>query len=267
MFKSKKIFSIILIAILSFSIVGCSGKTASNNSPDEAFIEDFSKAINKRWDEQNKLDDKYTSGSLTDEEYITETVKVLESEVETIKKNLDLIEDKDLKEAANNYINGCQKQIDANKTDDFELQTKYMEESEKLRKPALITIVDEFGAKINDEHQQTYKDFKEKAIIIEKDNEAKEFADKIAQEVVFEKHTDEYGVITYVATVENTTDISFSNISYNVQYKDSEGVVTNTDYATINNFTPGQKQNITLYPFDENFDSIVLSTDFVTTKE
>ena len=87
------------------------------------------------------------------------------------------------------------------KTNDYDLQYKYQEESDKLRKPALISMVDDYGIKIKDEHQQTYKDFKEQATVINKENESKSFADKLASEMTFEKSTDEFGYVEFSTIV------------------------------------------------------------------
>lgn len=56
-----------------------------------------------------------------------------------------------------------------------------------MRKPALIALVENYGVKINEENQQNYKDFKEKATVIKKENESQSYADKLASEIEFKK--------------------------------------------------------------------------------
>ena len=269
----SKIFSLILVSMISVGVVGCSN--TNNNSSnqnqdvatDEAFISDFEKAINKRWDEQDKLEKKFnTNTTYTDEQYTEDTIKVLENEIATLEKNKDGIKDKDLKKIADDYIEGVKKQIEAQKTNDFDLQLKYQEESDKLRKPSLIAMVDDYGIKIKEQHQQNYKDFKEQATIINKENKAQEFADKLAREMVFEKATGEFGDVEFTSVVENTSDIDFTNLSYKVQYKDKDGVVIQDDLIYLENFEVGAKQRVKLTPYEDGIESIVVTTDWFENK-
>ena len=269
----NKILYMILVAIISVGVVGCSSQNNNGSTKnqeqatDEAFIKDFEKAINKRWDEQNKLEQKYAKDpKYTDKMYNDDTIKVLENEIATLEKNLEGIKEKDLKATAQNYIEGSKKQIDAEKTNDLDLQSKYLEESEKLRKPAIIAMVEDYGVVIKDSHQQTYKDFKEKATVINKENEAQSFADKLATEITLEKSTDEFGYVEYTGIVENTSELDFTNLSFNVQYKDADDVVIGDDIIYLENFAPGGKQKVKLTPFEEGIESIVISTDWFETK-
>lgn len=259
--KNAKI--ILLTLLLVFNMIGCSNhRTEQSKSPDKQFIEDFSKAINKRWTAQENLDEK-----LREDEYNKKNAEILETELKTIEKSLANTEDKDLKETGSQYIEGARIQIEMFKTTDYELQYQYSEESEKLRKPALIKLVDEYGVKIDEEHLQTYKDFKEQAIVINKENDANEYAEKIAQEITFDKSKGEFGDITYTAIVENASDIEFESIHYNVQYKDKDGVVIGNDYIFLQNFNPNTKQRVELAYTPEETETIRISLDYFSLEE
>lgn len=269
-----KVLGLILVSMISFGVVGCSstnneGTTQTQTqeqATDEAFIKDFQTAINKRWDEQDKLNKKAESNSnYTDDQYAQDTAKVLQEEIATLDKNYEGIKDKDLKKIATDYIDGNKKQLEANKTKDIDLMYKYIEESEKLRKPALIAMVDNYGVKINDAHQQTYKDFKEKATVINKENEAQVFADKLGSEMVFAKEKDEYGDVIFTSLVENTSELDYKTLSYKVQYKDSDGVVVADDYINLDNFAPGSKQKVKLTPYEKGVEIVVITTDWFET--
>lgn len=153
--------------------------------------------------------------------------------MEAIEKSLASVEDKELKELGNKYVEGAKFQIEMFKTNDWELQIEYSEKSELLRKPALIKLVDEYNVEIKEEFQQTYKDFKEQATVINKENEAHKYAENLALETVFEKTTDEYGDLMYTAIIENTSDIEFESLSYDVQFKDNDGIVVGTDFFIL----------------------------------
>ncbi|WP_462405815.1 hypothetical protein [Gracilibacillus sp. Marseille-QA3620] len=256
----KKGIYLIMALLLSISLWGCSDQSAKKSkSPDEIFIEDFSKAINRRWTAQDKLNE-----DIDEEEYNKKNVEILEAELKTIEESLENVEDKDLKDTASQYVEGAKIQIEMFKTTDYELQYQYSEESEKLRKPALIKLVDEYGVEIDEEHQQTYKDFKEQATVINKENEANKYAEKLAQEITFEKSEDEYGDITYTAIVENTSEIEFESIFYNVQYKDKDGIVVGNDNILLENFNPGTKQKVKLILAPEETETIGVSLDNIS---
>lgn len=265
----KKILSIVTILTLVLGIVGCSSRNEEKKEPNgnEEFIQTFQTSINERWKKQADLDEKYKKDTtFTEEKYTEETIKVLEEEVSSLEEKQNNIEDKDLKLYAKDYIEGVKNQIEANKTNDYELKDKYIQESEKLRKPALIALVEDYAVKIDEEHQQTYKDFKEKATIIKKENESQSYADKLATEMKFEKTTDEFGYLEFTTTVENTSDFNFKNLSYNVQYKDEDGVVIGNDMIYIENFDKASKQKIKLSPFEEGIKDIVITTDWFETE-
>ena len=265
----KKAGCLLLVIVMSLSLFGCneSEKAEKTKSNDQVFVEEFSKAINKRWTKQDKLektiakDDDYT-----EEEYNEENAKILEEELKTIEKYLVNVEDKELKELGSQYVEGAKLQIEMFKTTDWELEDKYGEESAQLRKPALIALVDEYDLVINEEHEQNYKDFKEQATIINKENEAEQYADKLAQEISFEKTVDEYDDVTYTAIVENGSDLEFDSILYDVQFKDSEGIVVGNDIIALENFTPGTKQKVKLSYVNEETKTIQLSLDYFELK-
>ena len=268
----NKVLGLILISSITLGIVGCNnqetrGKQNTVVKTDDSFIADFEKAINKRWDEQNKLEKKATNSmNYTEEQYVKDTTKILEEEINIMKTNLENVEDKDLKKLGNDYINGVKKQIEANKTNDIELMDKYLKESDKLRKPALISMVDDYKIKVKDAHQQTYKDFKEQATVINKENEAQVFADKLARETVFEKSTDGFGETVFSGIVENTSKIDYKSVSYKVQYKDADGIVIGDDYVILDNFSPGAKQKLEMMPYKDGANSVVVTTDWFETK-
>jgi hypothetical protein len=262
--KMKKVFSLFFALLIIIGILGCSNqseKAKEKISPDDVFIEDFSTAINKRWAEQNKIEE-----SEEDKKYSEKNVEILEKELDTIEKSLVNVEDKKLIELGNKYVEGAKFQIEMFKTNDWELQWEYSEKSEQLRKPALIKLVDEYNVIIEEEFQQTYKDFKEQATVINKENDANSFAEKLAQEIVFDKTTDKYGDLMYTAIVENTSDIEFESLHYDVRYKDSDGIVVGNDYIYLENFTPGTKQKVELTYLPENTATFELSFDYLFLK-
>lgn len=264
----RKAISILFVLALVVSVLGCADKsegTKKKTSPDDVFIEEFGKAINKRWTEQDKLDESLSGEEYT-EDYYEKNAEILEEELATIEKSLENVEDKELKELGNQYVEGAKLQIEMFKTTDWELQAKYSEESEKLRKPALIKLVDEYNVKIDEEHQQKYKDFKEQATVINKENEANKYAEQLAQEITFERTVDEFDSVTYTTIIENNSDIEFDSLQYDVQFLDGDGIVVGNDYINLDNFTPGTKQKVELIAAPEEAETLKLTLDYLALK-
>lgn len=266
---NNKMISIIMVGITSTSmLVGCNKEEKQEISGDDIFLECFEESLDKRWDEAVKIEDNFKEGKYSEDEYYERVIESIQEEVDSLEENKYNIEDKELKTIVDNYIQGDKLQIECFKTDDVNLTSKYYEESNNLRKPALISLVEDYGVEIDEEHQQTYKDFKEEATVINKENDAKDFANKLANEMVFETNKDEYGNTEFVAIVENTSEIDFASLQFQVNYKDADGVTVGSDWIFIENFDKGSKQKVTLYPYEnvEDIEKIVVTTDYVETK-
>ena len=265
----KKVIGLVLAGMMSLSVVGCGNKVANENvSGDDIFIEDFSDAVNKRWVEVNKLAEKFEKEKYTESEYYNKVTESVKKEIEAIEKSMVNIEDKELKKVVENYIQGDKIQIESFKTTDIELQSKYTEEANGLRKPSMVTLVEEYGMVVDEENQQTYKNFKEEATIINKEKDVQEFVKKVANEIVFEKGKNEWGEVQFTAVIENTSDVDFATMQFQVNYKDKDGIVIGNDWIFIENFDANTKQKATLTPCENENDieSIVLEPDYCETK-
>lgn len=255
--KIRKGALVSIILVFSLALTGCSKEEKSEKTPEQKFIEIFEKKINDRWTKIDKL----SSKNLDQDSYNNQLIEVVEDEVEDLKLAAESLNDVTFKGIANNYIEGTLAQIEAFKTNDSDLMWSYQEKSDKLRKPSLTTLVDTYGVKINEEHQQTYKDFKESAMIINKENDAKKYAEKLALEMQFNKIEEDYGSITYETIIENTSNITFDSLSFNVKCKDKDGVVILNDYIYLNNFEPNTKQKAEIFTSKEGIETLSVTLD------
>lgn len=255
--KTKKYMLVMSIFTTLLFFIGCSKEKQVEQTPEQKFVEVFEREINKRWTESNKLD----SRNLNEDSYNEALIKIIESEVNTLKVASESLTDVAVKEIANNYIEGTLAQIEAFKTNDYDLMWSYQEKADKLRKPALVALVDTYGVNIKEEHQQTYKDFKEVATVISKENKAKEYAESLALQMTFNKVEGEFGNITYETIVENTSDITFSSLSFSIKCKDKDGVVVATEFIYLENFEPGTKEKAEIYPYEETIDTLSVTVD------
>lgn len=255
----KKI-SAIIICLFSLFFVACgNSSSADQNNVDgnQKFIEVASKAINGRWDEQEK---KEKSASYSQEDYIA----IIEKENEKLEGALQEVDNQELLKAGKDYIEGNNMMVEANKTTDDTLMYEYIEKSESLRKPALIKMVDDFGLVIEEKNEQIYKDFKAKATVINKENEAKKFAENLGTNIKFEV-SKEYDWSKCVAVLENTSEFDFQDLAYTVQFKDKDGVVIDTGYLNLSNFSKGSKQKVETST-DEDYSTISVELEYFNLK-
>lgn len=261
--KMNKVLGLGLTIVLSLScLVGCN-KTEEEKMIDnnEVFVKKFSKAINERWSENKMNEEKLTKGKMTENENTNEAIKSIRKESDAINEALTKVTDKELKEVAEDYIEGNEMQIKYLQTSDGELQYEYYIEFSKLRKTSLVVLVEEYGVKIDEEHINTYEGFKDEAIMIEKENEGKKVLDEMAMNCTIEKKVDEWGNVEYIVTFENNSDISFDLVQYDVNYKNKEGVVVGNDYISLTNFKSNTKQQVTLFGYIDDIEDVVVSTN------
>ena len=236
----KKILIIGLCLIMPLGVISCGSKnnTESVSSTEvslEKNIKEISSAINTRWNEQEAGD----QAGYTDAQY-TEILKKELNKLENIYNNLP---DGDLKNDLSSYIEGCKLQIKSGETTSEDLIWQYIEESDLLRKPSLINLVDKHGVKINEENKQIYEDFKAEATVINKENDANDFVKKLGESIKLEKSM-QYDSFNYQSIIENTSDFDFDHIYYDVQLLDKDDIVVGNETLSIQNFNKGSKQKI-----------------------
>lgn len=265
---NNKLISLILSGVISVSMVGCNNKiTQEDVSGDNIFLESFEDTLNKRWTNGDIIEDKFEEGKFTEEEYYNKVIENIQEEINAIEEGKFNIEDKELEKIVDNYIQGNKLQIECFKTENIELQSKYYEESNDLRKPALVSLVEDYGVEIDEEHQQTYKDFKEEATIINKEKDAQDFTNKLANGMVFESEKNEWGDLEFTTIVENTSEINFASLQFQVNYKNADGIVVGNDWIFIENFDANTKQRVTLMPYEiDDIEKIVVTTDYFEIK-
>lgn len=259
----KKSISIIMLLIFSLALISCTNNKAEVSGNDK-FVAAFQKAINTRWTDQDNLAKK--ASKYTQQEYNDENVKIIEKEIATLEEAKAGIDDVNLKKIADDYIEGDRIQIEAIRSNDYMVSSEYSSNADTLRKPAVLSMVDTYGVVIEEKHQQTYKDFKAQAIVIDKENKSNSYAESLINEMKFEKTVDEYGTTTFTAIVENTSDIDFESISYNVQYKDKDGIVVDNGYLSLDNFTPGSKQKVELRAYTKEVESFNLTVSYINVR-
>ena len=73
------------------------------------------------------------------------------------------------------------------------------------------------------------------------DGEVIDLTAELFEKVKFELVESDYGTDTYEAIVENTTSVSFSYFSFDIDLIDEDGVTVGTESAYVENWNPGEK--------------------------
>lgn len=95
-------------------------------------------------------------------------------------------------------------------------------------------------------------DNQENLIGILSNGEAISMIRPLLNKVVFEESENSYGWRTYQAVVENTTTLSFSYFSFDVDLIDEDGVTISTETAWVEHWEPGEKIRFE-FSTDESF--------------
>lgn len=237
----KKI--LILLGILMLTLlVGCGNRPTDSteiNYADDDFLANFQKGLEKRWNlpeidlakDKNEEKDGY--------------LKAIDVELNEIEKySGEKFEDSKLQEKAISYINilkDQKKSLDYYTVDEI----KFYEEWDKItpeRSKILMDIVDTYKIEFKDKYKNILDDFKMNAqMAIEDETKNKEIED-ITNGVEFTKVKEEYGMLTYEATVENTSSVEFENFAFEISLIDESGVIVESTYSnSVSNWKPGQK--------------------------
>lgn len=264
--KIKQLLIIIIMIISSVGLVGCSSTMDEIATNDEEFIEAFEKIVNSSLEQQWKLwndFEKYSAYSQDD--YINEMTDVLQMEIYNLENNKIAIQDEKLEYIVDEYIKGVNKQIEAINTPVQEA-AYCNKQANILIRESLLEMIDEYEIKIKDCNEEIYNEILDDVIIVEKENKPQSFVDKLAKEAKLKMTKDNFGDIKFLASLENTSNLNFKNLSFKVEYKDRSGEVVSHDYITLKNFTPGDIKKIKLIPYENTVVSVDLVSDWYETK-
>ena len=152
-------------------------------------------------------------------------------------------EDSKLHESVISYINVLDESMDVIKNYSYgsaEYNEKWSEVYDK-RTQILKTFVDQYGLKLQGEDQETLEELVANGASAAKEQHEKETINKLISSAQFEKKDEGDGnYFTYTAVIENTSDISFENVSVVLGLYDADGVKQEA-YAHVNTWAPGEK--------------------------
>lgn len=242
----KKIVALISALILfCLPIVGCSSQDQSQSSTpdykDQAFLTDFGKALEARWELTNNSDN---DTSLQDmKTYIQAELDILSP------YSSASFEDNKLHELALGYINSLNGQMEnvqyynASDSDAYSKWEKAYNERAKL----INDILNSYDIPINDKYQDIVDDLKSAGSIASEKEVTDDAAKQIADSIKIQFSKDEYGSIEGKTKIKNTSKFNFEYIFFDVQLYDKNGERTSSTSISVDNWKSGETVNENVY--------------------
>ena len=265
----KKRAILILSAMMATGMLftGCSSsgnnqKTENSEEEtkyaDKQFIKDMSKGLQARWDlsDADEEKDGYDKIELQSQEYKDMMLSYIKAELDCIEKYTDeKFKDSKLQEYAVKYINLLKQHKDICQYIPVDYYGKYLDEFNPIydeRSKIIEDLVENYNLTVDKKHQDTLDEFKTNSQLV-KDKDAMEEAVKnMLANIQFTEVSNEDGWKTYQGIVENTTGKDISTLNVDINLKNADGVIVETTYDDVSNFTKGAKAQFEFYT-DKDF--------------
>lgn len=226
---------------VAFAISAC-GSQGADEGPN--YIDDEAMAIiAKGFQVRSDTLDSSSSGT-TDEEYAEYLRKAIQAEIDNdaVLKSSQF-EDTDLQEQVLSYVNLLD--------DSLELLDTYTVSSAEFsegwsdiynqRSVLLSSFVSDYGMKVEEKYQSALDEVIKNGNSVSENAANEEAINALVASLNFEKQDDGYGYFTYTAIGENTTDISFNDVSIVLALYDADGVKADETYASTSSWASGEK--------------------------
>lgn len=232
---------------------------------DEQFIKDMSKGLQARWDlnAEDEKKDGYDKIELESQEYKDMMLSYIQAELDCIEKYTDeKFKDSKLQEYAVKYINLLKQHKEVCQYIPVDYYGKYLAEFNPIydeRSKIIEDLVENYNLTVDKKHQDTLDEFKTNSQLVKDQDALEESIKNMLANVQFTVSEDDgYGWKTYQGVVENTTGKDFKTFTVNINLKNAEGVIVETMYDDVSNFTNGSKAQ-----FEFSTDKDFASTEVV----
>lgn len=243
-----------------FVITGCGSGSSTTESTgpnyaDKEFLADLGKALESRWEYNDKNVD------MDQKELIANSIDI-ELKILDEYRNKQF-KDSNLQEKAIAYIN----QLNEGK----ELLSTYGSDSFYMnwdnfygeRTKALLFLTDNFDIPIDEKYNSIVEEMRALGTEVQKNQEAEEAINSIFTNVTFEYEQKDYDgdYKTYVAVIENTSGFDIKHVNGTINLIDAEGVVLNTEYLNTDNWKNTQKHRFE-FMTDKKFEKTDITVDY-----
>lgn len=231
------LLSVLACFLLSFALFGCSSNSSEPDYADDEVIGAIADGLEQRWD---VVDDNESRGNSQSSDSFAEATQ---AELDKISNFRDRqFEDSKLQEAVISYINKLEemKQL----TIDYPFDSdEFYDSWDRTYDERLVMIknfVDSYGLEVDDAHSEDLSDLMADANIAAKQSATDDAMNSLVSSMEFEVHDEGYGSYTYSATVKNTSDFSFKNVSVLLSLYDSDGVMAEETSASVRSWAAGE---------------------------
>lgn len=254
---------------------GCSGSQQESKQEeeihyaDEDFVKDMAKGLEARWtlNEQDESKEEYDAIDLQSSEYKDMMISYINAELDCIGKYKDeKFEDSKLQEEAISYINLLNDHIEICDYIPVDYYGKYLEEFQPIydgRSKIIQDMADNYGLTVSDKFQSNLDEFKTNSKLVQEKDAQEQAIDSMLSNITFEEVPDEYAGDwkTYQGVVENTTGSDFSTFAVNINLLNADGVIVETAYDQVSNFTNGAKAQFE-FSTDKEFTSTEVTVQY-----
>lgn len=229
---------------------------------DEQFIKDMSKGLQARWDlnEKDEKKEGYDKIELQSQEYKDMMLSYIQKELDYTEKYTDeKFKDSKLQEYAVKYINLLKQHKDICQYIPVDYYGKYLDEFNPIydeRSKIIEDLVENYNLTVDKKHQDTLDEFKTNSQLVKDQDAMEESVKNMLADIQFTEVSNEDGWKTYQGVVENTTGKDISTLNVDINLKNADGVIVETTYDDVSNFTKGAKAQFEFYT----------DKDFVTTE-
>lgn len=245
----KKVLRVMLVVAMCFGMLAGCGKTGDTTTQneeekysDEDFMKDMAKALETRWALNDADANKsYTEGSEEQKELFSKWTK---AELDIVQKYEDeKFENSKLKELAIQYINVLKTQEDGMKfvTVDYPQFSEIWQTNYDLRTQIIAQLKNDYGLEVSQKYQSNLEDLLTNAQLVTNEQNTKSTVEEFVKNIQFTVESDEYGLKTCSAVVENTTGLGFKSLPLTINLLDADGVIVETTFSSVSNFAAGAK--------------------------
>ena len=275
--KKRAILTLSAMMATGMLFTGCSSSSSNQKTEkseeetkyaDEQFIKDMSKGLQDRWDlnADDEKKDGYSDIQLQSQEYKDMMLSYIQKELDCIEKYTDeKFKDSKLQEYAVKYINLLKQHKDICQYIPVDYYGKYMDEFTPIyneRSKIIEDLVENYNLTVDEKHQDTLEEFKTNSQLVKDQDALEEAVKNMLANVQFTVSEDDgYGWKTYQGIIENTTGKDISALSVNINLKNAEGVIVETMYDDVSNFTNGSKAQLEFYT-DKDFASTEVTANW-----
>lgn len=238
----KKLMSLMLSGalFLSLALIGCDGGSNEPQEPDYAddeVIVALADGLESRFD---IADDRVESGEPQTSETFADAVQAELDALEPFRNRE--YDDPKLQEAVISYLNllsDCKDLTEKYPVDSNEFYDAWQELYES-RVVALRGFVENYGLKVDDDHADELNEMMVEANAAVEKDDRESAVQKLVDSIAFSQSDDGYGLYTYSATVQNTTEYDLGNVGLVLGLYDENGVRAEETYANVNSWPSGE---------------------------